>query len=135
VYDKFVEFMPYRELDWMFYKVRHNFKCRVDTGIDKTSVTEDPSIEPLVIVFLKTSEEAKCSESDCAWQYTATLPTVTEMTTEFDADTGVWLVKVVGEGMRDSAEAGEMSDLQINSVSQTVRSHSDTMAVFEVIDA
>lgn len=56
------------------------------------------------------------------------------MTTEFDDDTGKWLVKITGTGMRDSAEAGEMSDLQINGVSQTVRSHTDTMAVFEIID-
>lgn len=56
------------------------------------------------------------------------------MTTEFDADTSKWLVKVVGEGLRDTAESGDMSDLQINEVSQTVRSHTDTMAVFEITE-
>jgi hypothetical protein len=36
--------------------------------------------------------------------------------------------------MRDSADAGEMSDLQIGGVSQEIESHSDTMAVFSIID-
>jgi hypothetical protein len=36
--------------------------------------------------------------------------------------------------LRDSAEAGEVSDLQIGGVSQTMKSHSDTMAVFTVTD-
>jgi hypothetical protein len=36
------------------------------------------------------------------------------MTTEFDVDTGKWEVKITGEGLRDSAESGDMSDLQIN---------------------
>jgi hypothetical protein len=36
--------------------------------------------------------------------------------------------------LRDSADAGEVSDLQIAGVSQEVDSHSDTMAVFNIID-
>jgi len=121
----------------LFNNIRHEFKCRVDTeNIDKTEVAEDISIEPDVVVFLKTSEEAQCpGEGVCRWTYTTDVPEVTEMTTEWDEDTSKWLVKITGTGMRDSAEAGEMSDLQINGVSQTVRTHSDTMAVFEVSSA
>jgi hypothetical protein len=36
--------------------------------------------------------------------------------------------------LRDSAESGEYSDLQINGISQDVKSHSDTMAVFIITD-
>lgn len=71
-----------------------------------------------VIVFLKTSEEAQCPDADvCKFTYTATLPKITEVTPEFDADSGKWQVKVVGTGLRDSADAGPISDLQIDGVS------------------
>jgi hypothetical protein len=36
--------------------------------------------------------------------------------------------------LRDSAEAGDVSDLQIGGVSQEVSTHTDTMAVFNIID-
>jgi hypothetical protein len=71
-----------------------------------------------MIVFLKTSEEAVCDEINvCNWEYTSTLPTITEMTTEFDADNEKWQVKLVGTALRDTADSGETSDLQINGVS------------------
>jgi hypothetical protein len=71
-----------------------------------------------MIVFLKASEEAVCDEvSVCNWLYTSSVPEVTEMTTEYDADTENWQVKVVGTALRDSAESGTTSDLQINGVS------------------
>jgi len=56
------------------------------------------------------------------------------MTTEFNSDTNKWQVKIVGTGLRDTAESGALSDLQIAGVSQEVDSHSDTMAVFNIID-
>jgi len=38
-----------------------------------------------MVVFLKTSEEAKCDPSSkCKYTYTSTLPTVGAMTPEFD---------------------------------------------------
>lgn len=49
--------------------------------------------------------------------YTSALPTVTEMTTEFDAVNMKWQVKLVGTALRDAADSGETSDLQINGVS------------------
>jgi hypothetical protein len=57
------------------------------------------------------------------------------MTTEFDTDSLTWLVKFEGTALRDSADAGDMADFQINGVSQPVKTHSDTMAVFTVTDA
>lgn len=56
-------------------------------------------------------------ENVCNWQYTSALPTVTEMTTEFDAVNMKWQVKLVGTALRDAADSGETSDLQINGVS------------------
>jgi hypothetical protein len=66
------------------------------------------------VVFLKTYEEAKCADGVCDWTYSTPTPTVTKMTTEFDKDTASWLVKIEGTGLRDSADAGDMSDLQLN---------------------
>jgi hypothetical protein len=57
------------------------------------------------------------------------------MTTEFDPASFGWLVKFTGTGMRDSADAGEVSDFQINGVSQEMQTHTDTMAVFKVTNA
>lgn len=57
------------------------------------------------------------------------------MTPEFDKDTSSWVVKIEGTGLRDSADAGDMSDLQLNGKSQAVLTHSDTMAVFTISDA
>lgn len=88
--------------------------CRVDKDMKpKADATEAD-----VVVFLKTSEEAQCRpDSDtCKFKYTSTLPKITEVTTEFNADSGKWQVKVVGTGMRDSAEAGPMSELHIDGV-------------------
>lgn len=104
--------------------------CRVD----KDMTPKEDATEADMVVFLKTSEEAQCAGETCKWQYTSALPEVTEMTTEFDVDSGDWLVKITGTGLRDSDEAGDMSDLQINGVSQTVKTHTSTMAVFTVTE-
>jgi len=82
-----------------------------------------------LIVFLKTSEEAICDETTvCNWKYSSSVPTVTEMTSEFDIDNGKWLVKVVGTGF-----AG-VADLQINGVSQLSVTQTDTMLTFTVTE-
>jgi len=84
-----------------------------------------------LVVFLKTSEEATCDENTvCNWKYTSTLPTVTEMTTEFDLDSGKWQVKVVGTGFTAAGAA----DLQIDGVSQQSLTQGDTMLVFVVTE-
>lgn len=51
---------------------------------------KEDNTEGTVITFLKTSEEAQCAGDTCKWKYTSTLPTVTEMTTEFNTDTNTW---------------------------------------------
>ena len=80
-----------------------------------------------LVVFLKTSEEAKCDEvSVCNWVYTNSLPTVETMTPEFDSTTNNWQVKIVGTSFEGVA------DLQINGVSQESLSQSETMLVFVI---
>lgn len=80
--------------------------CRVDKDM-RTPKEHDTEAD--MVVFLKTSEEAMCSGDICKWKYTSTLPTVTEMTTEFDSDTGKWLVKITGTGLGATADqAGDL---------------------------
>jgi len=83
-----------------------------------------------VIVFLKTSEEAQCPGETCKWKYTSVLPEVTEMTTEFDVDSGKWLVKMTGTDLGDTTEAA--GDLMIDGYSQPLKSTAADMAVYEV---
>jgi hypothetical protein len=88
--------------------------CRVDTNINP----KKNDVKAEMIVFLKTSEESTCDEVNvCNWKYTDTLPEVTEMSIEFDDTAEKWQVKVVGTALRDSAESGTTSDLQINGMS------------------
>jgi hypothetical protein len=56
------------------------------------------------------------------------------MTTEFNTDINKWQVKIVGTALRDSADAGEMGDLQVGGVSQEVFTHTDTMIVYNIIN-
>jgi hypothetical protein len=97
----------------------------------KTAKTHGTTGE--VVTFLKTSEEAVCNPtSACVWTYSSTVPTITAMTTEFDAATAKWLFKITGVAMRASASSGDTSTLYVGTQLQTMRSHSDTLAVFEV---
>jgi hypothetical protein len=85
-----------------------------------------------MIVFLKTSEEAKCDSSTvCKWTYTETLPTVTEVTTEFDADAEKWQVIIQGTGFTGDPDSVE---LEINQIMQKAISVTPTAAVFEITD-
>lgn len=65
----------------------------MDTKINPRKDEEKAAL----VVFLKTSEEAKCDDDKvCNYKYTKTLPTVTDMRTEFDEKTEKWQVKIVG---------------------------------------
>jgi len=106
--------------------------CRIDENMK----TKDAGTTAEVAVMLKTSEEAQCTSPVCNWSYVEPTPTITAdgMTKEFDPDSNppAWKIKIAGTGLRDSAASGAMSDLQINGVSQTVLSHTDTLAIFTV---
>jgi len=91
-----------------------------------------------VVTFLKTSEEAQCDPiSACVWTYTDTnIPTISAggLTSEFDAATGKWLLKIAGTNLRTSDSSGETSLLLVENRNQTLRTHTSTLAVWEVSD-
>jgi hypothetical protein len=66
--------------------------CRVDS--DTTSNTAGQGAE--VIVFLKTSEEAKCEDTVCAFQYTSVIPVVESVEAVFDTTSNTWTIVVNG---------------------------------------
>jgi hypothetical protein len=101
-------------------------KCRVDPQM----VAKKDNTDATMIVFLKTSEEAQCLGDTCKYKYTKSVPKVTKMTTEWAKDTGEWDVKIVGTGFKKEATA----DLQINKISQKLKTHTDTMLVFAITD-
>jgi len=61
-------------------------------------VARDNNLAASLVVFLKTSEEATCypDNSVCDWYYTASLPVIETVVTEFDTSTLAWTVKVTG---------------------------------------
>ncbi len=63
-----------------------------------------------VVVFLKTSEEAKCEPSSaCDWTYTSTIPSVTWMSPSFDSTNNYWTVVVGGTGFTGSTSTTELN--------------------------
>jgi hypothetical protein len=65
-----------------------------------------------LLVFLKTSEEAKCSMSgNCSYSFTSTVPTVTTLEPEWDAATNTWTIKLSGTGFTGTAETSELTAL------------------------
>lgn len=62
------------------------------------------------IVFLKTSEEAKCVAADnCSWNYTSTIPTVTSMTHAWDDVNQYWTVIVTGTSFTGNESTTELT--------------------------
>ena len=100
-------------------------KCRVDSKI----VPRDNNLAGAVVVFLKTSEEATCDSAVCSWYYTASLPVVENVTTEFDNSTLAWKVKVTGTGF-----TGATSDVEFYYANtlQTTSSVTATEAVITI---
>ena len=83
-------------------------------------------------MFLKTSEEATCDSAVCSWYYTANLPVVENVTTEFDNSTLDWKVKVTGTGF-----IGATSDVEFYYANtlQTTSSVTATEAVITITNA
>jgi hypothetical protein len=89
-------------------------------------VPRDNNLAASLVVFLKTSEEATCEDDTCDWYYTADLPVVENVTTEFDTTSLEWTVKVTGTDF-----TGSTSDLEFYYANtlQTTTSVSSTEAV------
>lgn len=71
--------------------------CRISNTVEEVSTSQ-------VLVFLKTSEEAKCDGTTCDWSYVSPTHTITEITTAYDASTGSTMATVVGTGLASPAE-------------------------------
>ena len=84
-----------------------------------------------MLVFLKTSEEAACVNPKCQYKFTTTIPTITKVEKEWDAQANVWTVKVTGS---DFTGTKDTTDLQINGVSQTSTAVIPAQAVFTISD-
>jgi hypothetical protein len=100
-------------------------KCRVDDNI----VARSDNLAAAMVVFLKTSEEATCDSSVCAWTYTASLPVIENVTTSFDNSTLAWTVNVTGTGL-----TGTTSDVEFYYANtlQTTTSVSSTEAIITI---
>jgi hypothetical protein len=81
--------------------------CRVDETVNKTNNDKGS-----VVVFLKTSEEAKCAGTICKdYTFTSAVPKVTTLTSAFDATKGSWELTVTGSDFSGTP------DFQIGGVS------------------
>lgn len=80
-------------------------KCR----LDRTEKAD--GLQGKLIVFLKTSEEAVCQPDNapCQFNYVATIPEVTDMTTEWDATNLYWTVVVTGTGFTGTPATTELN--------------------------
>lgn len=77
--------------------------CRVGDGL-----TRKDKEKATLVTFLKTSEEASCSPSICGYTFTSAVPTVTAMSSQFDAASGTQEVVVAGTGF-----SGDMSSTEL----------------------
>jgi hypothetical protein len=78
-------------------------QCRLDT------TTQEDKKKGEVVVFLKTSEEAKCDpKTKCAWTYTSTIPEVTEIAAKWDDTDLEWTVEVIGKGFSGTKDTTEL---------------------------
>jgi hypothetical protein len=100
-------------------------KCRVDSNI----VARSDNLGASMVVFLKTSEEATCDSSVCAYIYTSTLPVIENVTTSFDNSTLAWTVNVTGTDF-----TGATSDVEFYYANtlQTTTSVSSTEAIITI---
>ena len=97
--------------------------CRVDDSISKTN--GDTGI---VVVYLKTYEEAKCDVSVCgAYTYTSTIPTIETSTARFDVTDGKYELVVKGFDMPTSTSEAILS---VGGEVQVTKSITGTEAVF-----
>lgn len=101
--------------------------CRVDDSEGKQRANGDVGT---VVVFLKTSEEAKCDASVCQnYLFTSTLPTVTAVQAAYDDAAHVWQVQVAGSAFLSQ---GTAATLFVGDVEQTMDSITSTLVTFHL---
>jgi len=88
--------------------------CRIQEFLEKDKKENDK--EGKMLVFLKTSEEAACVNPKCQYKFTTSIPTITKVEKEWDAQNNVWTIKVSGSDMSGTKDTTE---LWINGALQT----------------
>lgn len=98
--------------------------------LDKCNKTD--GIEGKLLVFQKVSEEAACVPNEtCTWTYSSQIPTVTDMTTQWDETNQYWTVVVDGT---DFSGTKDTTDLFVNGRKQETVEQTTTQAIFRVTD-
>lgn len=83
-----------------------------------------------MVVFLKTSEEAKCEPEDtCKWEYTSQVPEVKDIAVKWDKQKLYYYVEVTGT---DFSGSKETTDFFIDGLKQETVSVEPTKAQFKV---
>ena len=82
--------------------------------------------EAILIVFLKTSEEAQCDDALCRFTYVEPSSEVLDITTAYNTGSLTQQVFVEGTGLSDDLE------LLIDGYRQTLVSVTDTRAIFDI---
>ena len=83
-----------------------------------------------MIAFLKTYEEANCTDSaNCLFTFTDSLPEVTSMDAVFEPTMMSWTIKLTGTSFTGDSSNTE---LWINGIAQTTTTVSSTEAIFQV---
>jgi len=86
-----------------------------------------------VVVFLKTSEEATCSDAlRCDYSFTNVLPNITTIDNEWDAASNAWHLKVSGTGFTGDAST---SMLSVGGIEQIAVAVLPTTAVYKITNA
>jgi len=86
---------------------------------------------PELVVFLKASEEAKCDDCSYTFIEESNLPTVTKITSEFEASGDKHVIKVKGTQFTGDSSSTE---LYVGGLKQQTDSVSSTEAIFTIID-
>jgi hypothetical protein len=103
--------------------------CRIQEFEEKDK--KEDGKEGKMLVFLKTSEEAACENPKCQYTFTSTIPLITKVEKEWDAQNNVWTIKISGSDMTGTKETTE---LHIDGAVQTPTALVPSQAVFTVSD-
>lgn len=101
--------------------------CRLDTGLSYTG-----GDEAIMIVFLKTSEEAICDPKEkCGWTWSSFIPIVKQAELQYDNDSQNYELKITGTDFTGDTSTVEFF---IDNVKQTTKSVNGTEAIFTITD-
>jgi hypothetical protein len=101
--------------------------CRIQEFLEKDKKEHDK--EGKMLVFLKTSEEAACTNPKCQYKFTNQIPTLTKIEKEWDGSNNYWTVKITGTEMTGTKTSTE---LHVNGKIQETLAVVPQQALFKV---